>query len=411
MKTQILFVDDEPKILDGLRRSLRACRSEWEMYFATGGEEALALMAQAPIDVLVTDMCMPVMDGAELMRCVRSRYPGTVRIVLSGQFNKAAGLRAVAVAHQFLSKPSEPSVIKSAVRHSLAVRELLTGDEIRRAAGAVGALPFRPQTHAALLQVLDQPDAAMEAIATVIERDAAVTAKILQVVNSAFLGLPHHVSSILHAVQLLGLEDLKQVALSAEIMVGFHIPPELREFPMERLHVHSQLCARIAGRLPIPEPRTAQAVVGSLLHDIGKLVVACQVPGRFARICAAVDAGKQTWLEAENEQLGANHAEIGGYLLGLWGLPEPIVEAVLSHHRPLPPPADEWTVPEVVRVANALAGEAEERAAGVAVLERPELSPERLERLGCAGLLHGWREFATELGAQLDSGERASPLA
>lgn len=397
MKTQILFVDDEPRVLDGLRRSMRPWREQWEMHFAGGGEQALELMAREPIDVLVTDMCMPEMDGAELLRRVRHRYPGTVRIVLSGQFSKQAGLKAVAVAHQFLPKPSEPIVLHAAVEHSLAVRAIVTVDEIRRAAGAVGALPFRPQTHTALVKALDQADVSMEAIAEVIERDAAVTAKILQVVNSAFLGLSHYVASILSAVQLLGIDNLKQIVLSAEILTSFRPPRSFTEFSVEALHAHSQAAAQVAAKLPVPPELATQAVMAALLHDIGKLVIACQMPERMERIANAIRSGRLASPDAETEILGANHAEIGGYLLGLWGLPQPIVEAVLRHHRPLSDASAGWTIAEAVVVANALAREAEERALGQALTFRPELERSRLETLGSAHLLGSWREEASRI--------------
>lgn len=365
-------------------------------------------MAKEPIDVLITDRCMPGMDGAELMRSVRTLYPATVRIVLSGQFGKNAGLRAVAVAHQFLPKPRDPGALKAAVQHSLAVRQIMTADAIRRAAGAVGALQFRPQTYAALLKILEQPDVPLEAVAEVIESDAAVTAKILQLVSSAFLGRSQSVGSILQAVQLLGLEDLKQAALSAEIMTSFQVPAKLRDLPIDAFFLHAQLAAQMAGRLPLPEPMAPKAVMAALLHDIGKLLVACQMPERFERVFHAVAAGRQSWLDAEMEQLGANHAEIGGYLLGLWGLPAPIVEGVLGHHLPLEPPATVWTIREAVRIANALANEADQRGRGLAVSPRPELARERLEALGCDHLLSSWREAASVAYARLEAGDKTA---
>jgi YesN/AraC family two-component response regulator len=102
---RVLFVDDDQYILDGLQNLLRKQRSRWDMCFALGGAAALELFAAAPFDVIVSDMRMPGMDGAELLAHVRERYPAARRIVLSGYAEPAAVQRALEVAHQFLSKP------------------------------------------------------------------------------------------------------------------------------------------------------------------------------------------------------------------------------------------------------------------------------------------------------------------
>jgi HD-like signal output (HDOD) protein len=361
------------------------------LHFASGAAQALELLANRPVDVVVTDMCMPDIDGAELLRRVRHRYPDTVRIVLSGQFSKNAGLQAVAVAHQFLLKPSEPQLLRAAVDQSLAVRRMLTPDQVRRAAGAVGALPFCARTHAALLEVLERPDVSMEAVAEVVERDPAVAAKILHVANSAFLGRTQPVSSMLSAVQMLGMENLRELVLSAEILSCFEASPD-GQFPLADLFLHPRLAARIAGWLPAPEALRPQNVVTALLHDIGKLVVACQLPEPYRRMAKAVAEGAD-WIAAEQAALGATHAEIGAYLLGLWGLPRPIVEAVLEHHSD-PGPPDAWTVAETVRIANALA-----RSPGAP--PSPLLDPLRLQHLADPAEIDRWRRRAERDGREL----------
>ena len=115
MAKRILFVDDESMVLSGLQRSLRLMRSEWEMVFAPGGNEALAAMDLQPFDIIVTDMRMPGMDGAQLLEEVQRRSPQTLRMVLSGQSDRETILRSVNPAHQFISKPCEGEELKSQV--------------------------------------------------------------------------------------------------------------------------------------------------------------------------------------------------------------------------------------------------------------------------------------------------------
>ena len=108
MPKRLLFVDDEAMVLSGLRRALHGMRAEWDMHFVDGAEAALKILDEMPFDVVVSDMRMPKMDGAQLLERVKMRHPDVIRMVLSGQSSRAAVLRSLAPAHQFLSKPCDP---------------------------------------------------------------------------------------------------------------------------------------------------------------------------------------------------------------------------------------------------------------------------------------------------------------
>ena len=144
----ILFVDDEPMILAGLQRLLRSQRNVWDMSFAASGAEALAVLETKPFDAVVTDMRMPAMDGARLLELVKERYPGTIRIVLSGYFESEAALRAVPVAHQYLAKPCDPKKLHEAIERSCGFASLLPDAALRRVVGTIGELPTLPRTSA-----------------------------------------------------------------------------------------------------------------------------------------------------------------------------------------------------------------------------------------------------------------------
>src|SRR5579863_1343288 len=120
MKT-LLFVDDEPKLLQGLQRQLRPMREEWDMHFVESGNSALEFMSGRPVDIIVSDMMMPGMDGSQLLAEVAKKHPQTVRIVLSGQAEREAVLRLVGPAHQFLSKPCEADELRKAVSRAFAL--------------------------------------------------------------------------------------------------------------------------------------------------------------------------------------------------------------------------------------------------------------------------------------------------
>ena len=214
---RVLFVDDELSMLEGLRRMMHAQRHEWEMAFAAGGEAALALMEASPFDVIVSDMGMPGMDGARLLAQVRDRHPQVVRIVLSGEMELSTALRVVPVAHQFLAKPCDAGTLRVAVERACHLRGLLTDDSIRSTVGALRDLPSPPRTYDLLTKALTDPDTSLQALARIVEQDVGTSAKILQLVNSAFFGLANSITNIEHAVIYLGINTLRCLVVSLEV--------------------------------------------------------------------------------------------------------------------------------------------------------------------------------------------------
>ena len=165
---RILFVDDEVKLLDGLRRMLRATRKDWDVSFAGSGAEALALMDANPVDVVVTDMRMPGMDGAALLEQVSERHPAAIRIVLSGHFDVEAGLRAIPVAHQFLAKPCDPEILKAAIERASQLSFTAPDAATCRAIGAIGALPSPSQTCILLTEAARDPNTSLDEVTRIV---------------------------------------------------------------------------------------------------------------------------------------------------------------------------------------------------------------------------------------------------
>jgi HD-like signal output (HDOD) protein len=398
---RILFVDDETKLLDGLQRMLRPQRKQWEMAFANTGEEALAILSTAPFDVIITDMRMPEMDGAALLERVKQRFPNVIRIVLSGCCEKEAALRAVPVAHQFLAKPCDPEKLREAVERCCSLSTMLPDIAIRRVIGAIGELPCLSMTCAKLMETLEMPNVPLQEIGKIIEQDVGITAKVLQLVNSAFFGRLREVTSVRMAVSYLGLDTLKQLILSAEIFRTFHIARPIPGFSMEDFQHHSQLAARISARFPASKSVISAAVVAALLHDTGKLVMAARLPGQFTTaLMVSAESGRP--LHAVEQQLtGVGHAEVGAYLLGLWGLPVAIVDAVCRHHQPSPERQEEGLdVLAITHIADALALD----VAGITPLDaqsgRGLLRQEYLQAIGVAEQISEWRSMAQAVLAE-----------
>lgn len=387
---RIVFVDDERSVLEGLRRMLRPLRDHWDMRFAGGGEEALAVLAREPCDIVVTDMRMSGMDGAQLLEHVRERHPSVVRIVLSGYSEMDATMRAVKVAHQFLQKPVDADRLKALIDRACNLTSVLKDQTIRKVVGALGVLPCMPSIATAVMQALEDANVGIGEVGRIIGRDVAISAKVMQLVNSAFFGRMHQVTSIQAAVSFLGVDVLKQLVVTAEIFRAFRPGEAARGFSLTDFQDHAHLAARIASRLPLSRRAAETATVAALLHDVGKLVLASLLAPQFQRAIQKAAERKAPLHIVEEELLGASHAEIGAYLLGLWGLPPAIVTAVARHHHPSLDPGDEppFGAPAAVYFANTLAHISQEGDAAAP----PD--PAYAEALGVAGELAAWQSFA-----------------
>jgi len=394
---RILFVDDEPHLLDGLQRMLRPQRKEWHMSFANGGEEALALLETGVFDVIVTDMRMPGMDGARLLEHVQERHPSVVRIVLSGHVEMEAALRVAPVAHQFLSKPCDPEKLRAAIERACDCRAKLNDEAIRRVIGAVGRLPSLPATCASLLSAVQDPDVDIARVGKIIELDVGLTAKVLQLVNSAFFGLRNEVTNVRAALNSLGLDTLKQLVLSVEILRTFQPPPSYGSWLVD-FEAHCRLVAQIAARLPMRHGLASTAMVAALLHDTGKLVLATHLSAQFEMALRTAFEERLPLYTVEEELTGTNHAQVGAYLLELWGLPEAIVDAARRHHQPVAgqQPGPGLTILAATHVADALAHELKENLPPEGNSGFSLLDMDYVGALGMTDQLPVWRALARQ---------------
>ena len=337
MNKRVLFVDDEQKVLDALQRMLRPMRGTWDMRFAVGGQEALEWLGKEPFDVIVTDMRMPGMDGVQLLKEVRSRYPEVVRIVLSGQAEGEMFLKSVRLAHQYLSKPCDAETLRATVERACTLRDWLANSTIKRVVSSMESLPSVPSLYAEIVTALESPEVQISKVATIIAKDVGMTAKVLQLVNSAFFALPQHVAGITQAANLLGLDTIKSLVLSVHIFSQFE-EKKMSAFNINNIWRHSMRVGVAAKAIMKHEVKDQTAIDDALmagtLHDMGKFILAANLPNEYVHIKEVAEKEKVPLVESERKLLGTTHAEIGGYLLALWALPDSIVEAVTFHHSP-----------------------------------------------------------------------------
>lgn len=350
----ILFVDDEPNILAGLQRMLRPQRHEWNMAFVSSGLAALDLLAQRKMDVLVTDMKMPGMDGAQLLQQASERYPYLVRLILSGHAEKEMMMRTVNLAHQYLAKPCDAEMLKMVVRHTCALRDLAGNETVRQLVAQLKVVPSLPAVYQQLMAELQLPDPSQKKLGNIIEQDPGITAKLLQIVNSARFSIRKPVVSAKTAVALLGIDMISALALSVGLFAqlqGAGQPPLI-----EQLWEQSLKVASLAQQLALAQAPAdaAAAFTGGLLHNLGGLLLAVNLPHEYAAAQALQEREQLTPATAETHLFGASGAAIGAYLLGLWGLPTSIVEAVGYQDTPQHQAAYSFTPLTAVHLARGL---------------------------------------------------------
>jgi HD-like signal output (HDOD) protein len=396
---RVLFVDDEPRVLEGLRRMLRGLRHEWEMEFASSGEEALNRLTACPFDVVVSDMRMPSMDGCRLLERVREQSPTTVRIVLSGHSDRQAVMRTVGVAHQFLTKPCDAEDLTTTVMRACRVRDQIGDPWYQQLVSRVASVPSPGLAHSQLLAELESAEPSIARVAEIVARDVGMTAKLLQLISSSFFGSPRAASDPAQWTGVLGIDTIRPLVLTEGIVRSLDAdrPPGCS---IELLTEHSLQVARYAKAVAESETTNATqigyAYVAGLLHDIGLFLLAEHVPERLAAVWTSARGKKACVSEIGTSSVGATHAEIGGYLLALWGAPDAIVQATALHHTPALSSETTFGVLTAVHVANAVAD-----AADLGIAVGPELvDVEYLRRIGCAERLARWCEVCRALESE-----------
>lgn len=398
---QVLFVDDESMILDGLKRLLRPVRDRWEMHFESSSEQALHRIENQHFDVVVSDMRMPVYTGVDVLRHAKQHCPDAVRIGLSGYADAQLALEAAQVTHQFLAKPCDSNKLVSAVDHVVRLQERLSDENLRRSIGSLSALPSLPSLYMRITQEAAAPNGSVESVGQIVSQDLAITAKVLQLVNSAYFGLRSEVSSAVDATKILGLDAIRAIVITVELFAT--VEENVAVHDIQELWKHSfstgALAKQAARELKLDRKDIDQALLAGMLHDVGKLIEMSQIQEAYAQVQVVCAEQGISALQAEEQVLGCTHADIGAYLLTLWGFPTPVVEAVAYHHQPAQSLDNSATPLTAVHLADALLAGNPEKIQG-------KLDETYLQRLGLPDDVPYWlttldmEEMTEAAGAQ-----------
>ena len=352
----IIFVDDEINIIQGLQRMLYPFRKDWNMSFCNSGEEALQLLATNKFDVVVSDMRMPKIDGLHLFTKIKELYPNIVRIILSGYTEKESILNLPNVAHQFLSKPCDAATLKESIERISRLRDFVNNEKMLKLISGISNIPTLPDIYVKLQKEISSSAASIKGVGEIISKDVAMTTKILQLVNSAFFGVSQKITDPVYAVSFLGFETIKSLALYVKIFSSLSFN-DYNKFFAERVFQHSYRVGELARKIIRSEIYDKSVLdttfLGGLIHDIGKLVL-LQTPDYTEKIHKQMADNKLSFVEAEYKLFETSHSEVGAYLLGLWGLPVPILEIAAFHDVPLKQEDIEASPMSAVHLANML---------------------------------------------------------
>jgi putative nucleotidyltransferase with HDIG domain len=385
----VLFVALSPEDSERVREGLH---DKWRLEFVSNVRQGLTALGQAGFDAAVVDLTAPGIDAPGLFKSMMESSPTTLRIGLVTPPEREALQQVRAAVHQLLTKPCDSKVLTAVLARAFAAQEFLSDENFKRLAGGIRSLPVLPNIYTELMQELKSEDPSLERAGEIVARDMALTAKILTLVNSAFFGLGRPIAHPSEAAVFLGTETLRALVLSLQVFSQFS-QVQLKEFSVENLWKHSWTTGVLARRLcefeEAGRATTDEAFIAGLLHDVGKLVLAANHPAQLEENIRQARQKRLTLWEQEYQVYNASHAELGGYLLGSWGLPSGVVDAVAFHHRPGHARQQRFCALTAVHAANTLG----RKGLSECGLNPQPLSVEYLRGLDLADRAEGWKQF------------------
>lgn len=360
MIPQVLFVDDESGIRDGLRRAMRRYRERFECHFASSATDAQALLETQRFDLALIDLSLPDIDGISLLAFMRDHHPTVIRAAFSGTCEIRACIDALTFAHRFVSKPCTPERLAEHIAECLDVG---AGCHNRLVAAlrSLSEPTALPAVHAAVLRELAAPEPSLRAVVDAVGGDIGITTRLLKLANSSWFGARKPTTSLDRACAQLGFDNVRAAVLLLGVMGDRHA-----RFGLGDIGDHGLLVGEIASELVEPGQQ-GDARTAGLLHDIGRLAFARVAPHEYAATAAEHADDEDALAAAETLRFGGNHAQCGGFLLSLWGLPTETAVAITGHHQE--PECSDGRI----GVADAL----------------------RLAELVCAGRIDQWLEHGT----------------
>ncbi len=353
---KVLFVDDQKQVLQGFRRLILSLNLDWQVEFEDQPLKVIEHLDHAKFDIIVSDMRMPKLNGAQLLEMVANKHPYLIRIILSGHSDQKMILETVPNAHQFLAKPCQAEELISTINRAYRSKQLLENENLCFLITGTRAIPSLPENYFELEKELKNSDPDMKKIGSIISSDVGLVGNILHVVNSAFFGLPRKIESPLHAINLLGIGTIKGLVLQNSI--NSQINPENTNLCLKTFSNHclqtAVLAKKAANLIGFCRDTQSNSFIAGILHDVGKLILSINLRDKYEEVLTLFSNGdSESIVQIEQEVIGATHCEVGAYLLSLWGLEDSIIDTVAFHHNPSEQ-LNENNVLTAVHIANSI---------------------------------------------------------
>jgi HD-like signal output (HDOD) protein len=354
------------------------------------GSAALDEAKKQAFNVVVVNYELPDVSGVELLNRFRETHPKTLRFIAATEDLKSKVMGHVLRGNQVLSLPFDRATIKISIERSQAT-DYGMNSGLRELLGSIRTFPTIPSLYLEVANALKDPNATTEKIGDIIAKDMAMTTKLVQVINSAYFGLPRTITDPTEAVGILGFETVKSLIITVKLLSHYDkVKPVY--FSIDHIWRHSTNVARTARVMTLLETgdneRSGVAYTAGLMHDLGKVILAANFDGQYHGAHNVARKQQIPLWDVEKDIFGATHGEIGAYLLGLWGMSEEVVKVTALHHHPLQSGDKTFTPLTAVHVANALEYERKSESDGLPV---PVIDTAYLEQVGSADRIELWR--------------------
>lgn len=355
MEYKLLFVDDNQKILNEYAQLLTPFSNKWQGYFARNAKEALDILKTNEIDACLVDYIMPELNGIELLSRIKKNYPKVLRILLASDKDEKLSIRNFNLAHQFLLKPDNFESIRIKLELPLILKNLITNERTLIKLNGEDGIPSLPEIYYKIEKEIFSPEASIHRVVNLIAKDIALTTKIFQLVNSAFVGIAAKITDLHQAINILGLNVVKSVILYEKVFSHLDKKEGLKEI-IETIWNHSLVVSTLSHKLTYhftqKRELAEEAYIAGILHDIGKIIL-MNIEQNHSKVLEFFNNSASINDEDVKKYYGASHSELGAYALSLWGFSKEIVEAILLHHGT--PTINDFNVTSAVQISNKLA--------------------------------------------------------
>lgn len=332
----VLFVDDDRNTLAYYQKLVEGKKSRWRALFADNAGDAVTLLEQHYIDIIISDLEMPVVNGTILLQHVKKISPQTIRIIISGCHEDTAIMESLKLAHRVLPKPGSFEELTAILNRSYYLHHITLNHNARKTLMNVSSLPAAPSVINEITIALEDENCSLQDVANIISNDITMSVNILRIINSPYFRLPNQIVSIHQAIPLLGVDIIRSLIITLHFFDSF--TPEDSTI-LDELLKHSTNCAHYCRDIFTYERRPKEecdaAFITGFMHDLGKLIFTCSFPDKYDEYKHLISIYTEMSSDLEKRLFGSTHSETGAFLLGLWGFDEEIIEAVAFHHNPL----------------------------------------------------------------------------